>query len=123
MKQQSGDRTWNLEHSSFFVSISLKNETITSPFKLILLPDLVDVESSLSLGLGFLTFISSTYILFLHLAQKLVSLETITSPFKLILLPDLVDVESSLSLNLHFIHLYPFSPSSTEIGDNLKVGE
>jgi hypothetical protein len=64
MKQQFGDRTQNLEHSSFPVSSSLKNETITSPFKLSLsidlvdvesslLIDLVDVESSLSLGLIF----------------------------------------------------------------------
>jgi hypothetical protein len=78
MKQQSGDNTQNLKHSFFPVSSSLNNETITSPFKLSLLQDLIDAESSLSLGLIF---------------------------------------------NLHFIHLYPFSPSSTEIGDNLKVSE
>jgi hypothetical protein len=53
MKQQSGDRTWNLEHSSFPMSSSLKNETITSPFKLILSLDLIDVDLSLSLGLIF----------------------------------------------------------------------
>jgi hypothetical protein len=53
MKQKSRDQTWNLEHSSFPVSSSLKNETITSPFKLSLSPDIVDVESSLSLGLIF----------------------------------------------------------------------
>jgi hypothetical protein len=53
MKQQSGDRTWNLEHSSFPVSSSLKNETITSPLKLSLSPNLIDVELSLSLGIVF----------------------------------------------------------------------
>jgi hypothetical protein len=83
MKQQSGDRTWNLEHGSFLVSSSLKNETITSPFKLSLLLDLVDVESSLSLGLDFLTFISSTCILFLHLAQKLVTTSKSVNELKL----------------------------------------
>ena len=83
MKQKSRDWTWIHKHSSFPVSSSLKNETITSPFKLSLSPRSRRCWVESFVRSRFWTFISSTYILFLHLAHKLVTTSKSVNELKL----------------------------------------